>query len=207
MGGYGSGQRAPQANRPTTDQALALDIRDLARRGALKSGRHRAFWPSVWGDASVGYAVAEDTLTLEYRTAPGLLDEPREVRQAVTLLRTPCHYGGSRPWFACPGCGDRVAILFLFGLHFRCRQCHGLAYGSTREDSSRRLLRKADRLRVNVGGEAGLGRVPPKPAWLGWRAYQRILDRIRALEAAYIAETESQVREWLSLIRGDKGET
>ncbi len=206
MGGYGSGQRAAHAKRPTTDQALALDIRHLARRGSLGPGRHTMVWPSVWGDACIDYTVTGDNLSLEYRTSLGLLDEPREVRQAVSLLRTPCHYGGSRPWFACPGCGDRVAVLFLFGLHFRCRQCHGLAYGSTREDASRRMLRKADRLRAGLGGEAGLGRVPSKPPWLGWRGYLRILDRIRALEMAYLGETEPRVRKLLGVLHGDVGD-
>src|SRR6266581_6623083 len=42
------------------------------------------------------------------------LSESLEVAQAITLLWTPCRYGGRRPWFRCPGitrpCGRRVGV-------------------------------------------------------------------------------------------------
>jgi len=35
------------------------------------------------------------------------------VHQRVPIERTRCHYGGMRPWFHCPRCQRRVAVLFL----------------------------------------------------------------------------------------------
>jgi hypothetical protein len=54
----------------------------------------------------------------------------------VGIERTPCHVGGSRPWFICPalGCGRRVAILYGGGI-FACRLCFQLAYASAREEA------------------------------------------------------------------------
>ncbi len=51
------------------------------------------------------------------------------------LVWTPCNFGGSRPWFVCPGggCGRRVAI--LYGPEPRqllCRHCRDLNYASQR---------------------------------------------------------------------------
>ena len=132
---------------------------------------------------------------------------PRDVAQAVSVERTPCRFGGARPWFACPACGRRVAALYRLSAlcdPFRCRRCLGLAYASTREDASRRRLRKADRLRAELGGSPGRGLVPPRPPWLGWRAYWRRVERIRALDEAYARRVAPQVEELRRRLRGEE---
>ena len=186
MGGQGSGRRAWGATRPSTDAALALDVRRLARRGGLAPGGHTVVWPSLGGDAAVAYAVDAGGLTLAYRTRRSPVDAWQDRRQVVGQERTPCHYGGERPWFRCPGCARRVAVLFWYAGAFRCRPCHGLAYASTRQDANRRRLGTADRLRQRLEGAPGLGLVPERPAWMGRRAYWRAVDRIVALDAAYV---------------------
>lgn len=59
----------------------------------------------------------------------------------VRLVSTPCNYGGMRHWFSCPGCGQRVAKIFLPGNiyrdgrlceEWRCRGCWGLSYEQRR---------------------------------------------------------------------------
>ncbi len=57
----------------------------------------------------------------------------------IGLEWTPCNYGGSRPWFMCPGegCGRRVAILYGPTLPLLCRLCRNLVY-----ESQRRATRK-----------------------------------------------------------------
>ncbi len=202
MDGPGSGRRSASARTPSTDDALALDVRHLAQRGLLGEGRHTFTWPSMWGDATIRYVVAGNALTLQYRTREVSWEDWRDVHQSVAIARTPCHYGGDRPWFICPACGDRVAILWLLGGHFRCRSCQGLAYASTREDRSKPLLRKANRLRASLGGEAGLGRVPARPSWLSYRAYWCVLKQIWTLESEYVTEIEPQLNEWRKLLRG-----
>ena len=47
------------------------------------------------------------------------------------------------------------------------------------------MLRKADRLRTKLGGEAGLGLTPERPGWMGERAYRRAMGRIRELDDEY----------------------
>ena len=105
MGGYGSGRRSWA--KPTTDGALALDVRLLARNGRLAPGAHAFRWPSNWGDAGIALTVDADgdELTLDYRIRDSLWDDPRPVRQAVHLERTPCRFAGDRPWFQRPGGG------------------------------------------------------------------------------------------------------
>ncbi len=103
-------------------------------------------------------------LVLDYRTKrPG--DDWQPVRETVWLDTTPCHYGGSRPWFLCPGCNIRRAVLFSLGGRFRCRGCHDLAYSSAREDDLDRALRRCAELRRMIGGDFGhpVWTIPPKP--------------------------------------------
>ncbi len=190
MGGHGSGRRA---NAPlTTDAALALDVRALSRRGGLTCGLHTHTWHSIWGNAVISYVADGSGLVLQYRTRPTWWSEWQDVREVVPIERTPCNYGGDRPWFACPACHQRVAVIYLLEGAFRCRSCHGLAYASTREDRIRRVLRKANRLRVNLGGEPALGLIPPRPTWLGERAYWTTVQRIRDLDTTYIAGAFAQ---------------
>ncbi len=56
----------------------------------------------------------------------------------IDLEWTSCNYGGSRPWFICPGegCGRRVAILYGPTLPPLCRQCRGLCYASQRPEQA-----------------------------------------------------------------------
>ncbi|MDP9357618.1 MAG: hypothetical protein M3R02_20495 [Chloroflexota bacterium] len=185
MGGCGSGRRADAS--PTTDTALVLDVRILARNGGLAPGFHAHTWPSVWGDVVVSYAAGEAELMFQYRTRPSWWSEWRDVRQAIRIERTSCHFGGSRPRFACPLCFHRVAVLYLFDGALRCRACHGLAYASTREDRPQRVLRKANRLRTKLGGEPALGIIPRRPDWLGERAYWKAIQRIRDLDEEFAA--------------------
>jgi len=50
----------------------------------------------------------------------------------VSLVTTPCNFGGVRYWFACPSCDWRVAVLYLApgDVYFRCRHCNNLSYHS-----------------------------------------------------------------------------
>jgi hypothetical protein len=68
-------------------------------------------------------------------------------------------------WFRCPvkGCGRRVAILHENGI-FACRQCHQLVYESQCMPAHDRSLKKAQAIRVKLGGSGSMADFfPPKP--------------------------------------------
>ena len=50
----------------------------------------------------------------------------------VSLLTTPCNFGGKRYWFGCPICCKRVGVLYLAPdqIYFTCRYCSNLSYYS-----------------------------------------------------------------------------
>lgn len=88
----------------------------------------------------------------------------------IQITRTPCNYGGGRPWFRCPRCERRCAILYdaAAGDSFGCRKCLRLTYASESEDTFDRLRRKGRNLaaRLCAGGE--------KPKWMRMNTFERI---------------------------------
>lgn len=143
MGGYGSSRWGMTVTRLTTEGFPRLDIRMLARVGGLVPGT--AATMSWHGGGCVTATIASyvppeepDCLVLDYcLLTRGGMWQP--IRERFVLLRTLCHYGGARVWVQCPCCHNRRAVLYALSVAFRCRECHHLAYRSTREQVSNRL--------------------------------------------------------------------
>jgi hypothetical protein len=115
-------------------------------------------WSGGWEWTCDGERVAwihvraeEDRLRLSYSVS--LNGGNREqVKEAVRLAHVSCRFGGSRPFFICPGlangsaCGRRVTKLYGAGLYFSCRHCYRLAHTSQSEGASDRSLRRANKV-------------------------------------------------------------
>jgi hypothetical protein len=204
MGGFGSGRWGWHGAKTDTDGLLRLDVRFLARQGYLDpntSGAYSVAWSRgdrPAGDILVRYdATRPGELVLDYRVRVGEGDPWEPVRETVPLDSSPCRYGGERPWFLCPRCLGRRAVLYGVGDRFRCRACHDLAYSSTREGADERNRRRADELRRRIGCKRGPFSVPLKPKGMHWRTFERIVAEINAREydalIAFSAETDAMV--------------
>ncbi len=137
-----------------------------------------------------------DGLILDYRTQR--YSEPwQDVREAVLIERTGCHYGGTRPWLRCPRCLSRRAVLFSKWGRFRCRACHDLAYSSTRETEGDRMMRRAAVIRKRLGAPSSgyLWGWVPKPKGMRWATYDRLRGELRACQYGAMADITA---------RGDK---
>jgi hypothetical protein len=161
MGGPGSGRWYRwQGSKTTVEECRRIDVRDWQRRGLLRSG---TWFPWGWYTrdgaqvASISVQVQQGRVFLGYCVRREG-EAWQEIERPVELAWTPCHYGGQRPWFRCPGwgCGRRVATLYLGGGYFLCRHCLDLAYESQREDPATRLVSKAQQIRRRLGGSASL---------------------------------------------------
>ena len=121
-----------------------------AREGLFNAGR-AGVW--AWTDADtgqvtarIGYSGSGGAISLNFTVN----DEP--VRQYIRELRTPCHFGGWRSWFACPRCSRRVGVLYLRGgAGFVCRQCGRVAYCSQSDDELGRTWRKQRKAEAKLG--------------------------------------------------------
>lgn len=168
MGGYGSGR---PGWHPKADQFRSIDVNRLRKAGSLKAGKSGGWQWTVDGEkvASISMRAEPARLILIYRIRPGGGDW-ESVEEPITLTESSCHYGGTRPWFLCPGvrngrwCGKRVGKLYLGQRYFVCRHCLRLAYSVSRKnpwtDTTAAQIRYAWRW---AGNRGRLHRRPESP--------------------------------------------
>lgn len=187
MGGYGSGR---PGYRQKAEDCRSLDVNRLHREGCLEPGRMGNWVWSQDGEeiARIGYRAEERRIVLNYRVRLYGGDW-ESIKQPTQLTYTPCNFGNKRPYFICPGfvngraCGRRVGKLFSGGRYFLCRHCYNVSYTSQSEPRYERMLRRANKLRIALGGEPGTASlVAPKPKGMWQRTYQRKLWEIERCE-------------------------
>ena len=69
-----------------------------------------------------------------------------EIRQCIEVTSTPCHFGGDRNWFLCPGCNSRCGVLYAVGVGFGCRSCKKVSYQCQSGGPEDRLAYKFNKL-------------------------------------------------------------
>jgi hypothetical protein len=95
--------------------------------------------------------TVDEFLSLDVRKL-NIVPGQAQLEGVAQLVWTPCNFGGSRPWFVCPGqgCGRRAAILYLLEEDdsFLCRLCLDLPYKSQGEDPIGRARRRVEKARA-----------------------------------------------------------
>lgn len=179
----------------STDSMHALDIRKIARAGLLVPGGTLTWQWSRGSNvlASIGGIVDSTTsVTLHYRTRKHGC-EWQDKRYQVMVEWTACNFGGERPWWLCPCCGRRVAVLWG-GTTYACRQCHKLAYQSTRNTSESQAFARADKVRKQLGWRAGIAYPPgDKPKGMHQQTYERWLLRYYDLSNQAVGASSSSL--------------
>ncbi len=170
---YRGGAREGAGRKPRhrkTSEFLRLGIYELRRIGALSKGVH--FTARVGECQDFLHArVMDNQLALDYLG--------NAYRVAIT--RTPCALGGTRPWFACPRCNKRVAVLHFGRSDAGCVQCLGLRYPSQSEGWFDRDYRQEERLKRRLSGSYG------RPKGMHTMTYERHLQSLFKI---------SERREW-----------
>lgn len=178
MGGYGSGRRS---SKQIAEDCKSLDVNRFHRGGCLRPGRSGNWVWSRDGEevGRINYKAEEGRLVLDYKVRVYGGDwEP--ITQPIRITHVDCHYGNKRSYFICPGivngrhCGRRVGKLFAGGKYFLCRHCYRIGYASQSEARHDRMLRRANKLRMALGGEPGTAHwIAAKPKGMWQRTYQR----------------------------------
>lgn len=174
MGGYGSSRWQMHSKKYTTDDCRSLSIFHLKRDNLLIPGRVRSgSW--VWSNqytgekrASIGYELTlkegASYLRLYYTHTSAWTNNKTDLDYRVSIVTTPCHFGGLRYWFICPisvngrSCGRRVGKLYLApgSRYFACRHCQDLTYRSSQEsDKAVNILKQMDPLSLLQGINSG----------------------------------------------------
>jgi hypothetical protein len=217
MGGIGSGRR-DQYGKGTAENSRPLDIRTLHRSGLLKPDRS-FWWPwtsngNTLADVLVRVGVKRVVLSYEHKRRGD--SESQNVEQQVALDYTACTYGGTRPWWLCPSCGRRVAVLYGSRGYYACRRCCNLVYTCQRKSADDRATRRADRIRQRLGWGYGVLNPPGgRVKGMHYRTYQRLTHKYNTFAAisldgigkrlAIIKATLGGIEENLKLFRKNKG--
>jgi hypothetical protein len=181
MGGFGSG-RPSGSGRDTVESCWSLDVCRLHKMGCLQPAWSGGLQWTRGGErvAWMGLRAEADRVHLSYRVRING-GEWENVAEAVRIVRVPCRFGGSRPYFICSGvvdgvaCGRRVAKLHGAGRYFLCRHCYRLGHASQNECAGQRALRRASKIRQRLGGEPGTAApFPQKPPNMWRSTYERL---------------------------------
>ncbi len=170
----------------TTEQYHSVDIRKIHIKRLQQTGGEIALRWSRCGTPTGALVcwIEHGRLVLLYRWRKHSSEEWIDEECTIWLAWTHCNYGGHRPWFICPGqgCGRRVAVLYGGRGVFACRHCYRLAYESQREQPHYRRLRRAQVIRMKLGGSGSMAEpFPVKPKGMHWRTYERLrLEEERA---------------------------
>lgn len=190
MGGLGSG-RTSGGGKVTAEACRSIDVNRLRREGVLSAGWSGS-WEWKWhGEriSSVSMRGGEDRITLSYRSRIGSEDW-RDVEEPVPIRWVSCRFGGRRPYFECPGivngvaCRRRVVKLYCAGRYYLCRHCYRLIHASRNEDPCDRALRRANKIRMRLGGEPGYEAIiPRRPKGMWRKTYDRLFEAVIDNEA------------------------
>ena len=181
MGGRGSGRRY-QGGEATTDDISSVDVRALHRWQDISDPITRTVTWSRGG-------VTHTKMTIE-KTTKGLLfsylfkrygSEPVQVERYVTLQFSDTQFGGRRPWFTCPNCKRRTAIVFI-SRGIGCRKCFGIRHQSQNECGSDRAIRRIDFLREKLKWQPGfLNGSEWRPKGMHHKTYYGLLHEYQSI--------------------------
>ncbi|MHC4068562.1 MAG: hypothetical protein ACYS18_07675 [Planctomycetota bacterium] len=167
--------------KATADESCRLEMSYLKKRGMLtgEESIEKITWTSSMTGKTTAVLVLVDVtdepfVILSY-TVTDREGNKTDYDYEVSLVTTPCNFGGVRYWFACLSCGRRVAVLYLApgDVYFRCRHCNNLSYNSRNRcsiESFGHISRQADKLRSQIKRWTWRGRPTRK------------VRRLRALE-------------------------
>lgn len=172
--------------RACLEQGLRLDLNRLARQGFVlrggRSGPKGIRWSYTYTDEHIASGTIEAGMGYPpegwFRIRVGSLN------QMLDLVAQPRRFGGYQWYFRCPRTHRLASVMWMpvGGRTFASRQAWGrqVAYASQFETWHGRALTMAHELRTKLGGPeyAGIGNGdPPKPKWMRWATYNRIMDR------------------------------
>ncbi len=166
----------------TTDSYKKLDIRYLARKKMIKPDQadFHSYLMNWYRNGektdSISIRTERDQILLTYTNTHHATGEKEEMEYPILVKWTACNFGGKRPWFYCPHCGRRVAILYSAKL-FLCRHCLDLAYSCQREQAYDRAARRAEKIRDKLKWEWSgiLDGHEPKTKGMHEKTYQRLV--------------------------------
>ena len=185
-------------------QALKLDLRWLARRGLIApgsaTGPQMIRWVNSDGEVIAGGWISAD---MEGDKEGSLCIRIGDLDQRIPLATLPRHYGGRQWFFVCPITNRRASVLWLprGAQQFASRHAWPgrVAYSSQFMAPMDRAHLGKERIKRRLIGELDPEEwdLPPKPKWMRWKTYHRLVEGFERYEAALDAAALSRATKLL----------
>lgn len=181
MGGYNSGSNQWRSRYGLADMTWSLDVMTLHRAGWLELGHWGTFRPGL------NLLAKQDQLTLMYdaRFEDGTC---KPIGETIDIVHSSRHFGGSVPYFICPGerCGRRVAKLYQNTGRFRCRRCSRLAYESQYVGWIDRMIWRRDKIARRLGiDQTNSVEDARRPKHMRRKTYKNLINKLRDIEQRF----------------------
>jgi hypothetical protein len=182
--------------KATADASCSLKMSKLRKDGMLSGeATGKTSWTSNQTSKTIAtvlfgvYLTDEPCIILIY-TLTDRNGNKTDYNDKISLVTTPCNFGGVRYWFGCPSCGRRVGVLYLVpgDVYFRCRHCNNLSYHSRnrcRLGTFGHTSREIDGLRSEIKRWTWRGRPTRKV-----RRLQALERKMRILSGPIMARIE-----------------
>ena len=177
--------------RVRLESGLKLDLHTLARQGVIKPGAITGPVGIAWTD-DTGQEIASGYITADLSDEHGgwLRIRLGQLDQCIYLVARPRHFGGRQWFFMCPHLHSRATVLWMPpGAHsFACRERWGrqVAYASQFKDRIARGHQGAAKVKARLCSIGGFNpdewELPPKPKWMRWKTYNRMVERFDRYE-------------------------
>ena len=192
--------------RARLEYGVKLNINRLIQSGAIQPGAHIQSG-TIWRNTYCGELTAKFEAKISSTEEGWFRIRIAEIGldQRIKLVSCPRHFGGRQWYFICPFMDRRVSVLWMppGARYFACRQRwgRGVAYLSQclgNEDRAERGKTKINSRLCSLGGfNPDDWNYPPKPKWMRWRTYNRLIEKFDRYDEVSDAESWARLAKML----------
>ena len=192
--------------RACLQDGLKLDLNRLASQGLVRPGAtvgpYSIRWLNTYWDEEIASGFISANMEGEYegwfRIQIASLD------QKIILVPRARHFGGRQWYFVCPVMNRCASVLWKppGATRFCSRQSWGnrrVAYSSQFLDPDNRAHRGKAKIKAKLIADLDPDEweLPPKPKWMRWSTYNRLVDRFDSYEEILERGIAELMAKWL----------
>jgi len=178
--------------RVRLESGLKLDLNRLIRRGFIQPGVITGAVGIAWADKYTGDEIASGLITADLSSIEGWFRiQLGSLDQRIMLTTRRRHFGGRQWYFVCPYTNRPASVLWKppGAQSFASRQKwqRQVAYASQFMDRDARAHQgkaKISSRLCSIGGfDPDQWDLPPKPKWMRWKTYNRMVEKFDRYES------------------------
>jgi hypothetical protein len=180
---------ARSRQRSRLESGFKIDLNELVRQRLLLTECRIRPCRWCWTNTYTGEEAATALISGDVGPQQGWLRiQLGSLDQFVDLVCQTRHFGGRQWYFECPVTCRRCTTLWMppCTSRFLSRQAWGrsVAYASQFLDPDNRAHRGQAKIKARLIGDCDPDEweLPPKPKWMRWRTYNRLVDKFDAYE-------------------------